>query len=251
MSDIEFHDLGEAFDADLLEQVYREVYLPAFPVRDEQEDPSIWTPRLLDPASNPHLCFLVAGEHLGDAAQRAVLGLLVAEYYAGSQCVLVSYAAVDERARGRGLMKRMFGELQNRFEAGRASGGRPVRAVLAEIHDPSMNAGGDDVLDPRARLRVMARLGGRRIPIRYVQPALGPDQAPAGGLWLIAFPALAADAPPLTVGSVRAFLVEFYRELGSANPATDPVYAATFADLDTLGDGLVTLEPLNDESDAA
>ena len=245
MNALEFHDLGEDFDAGLLEQAYRDVYLPAFPLRDEQEDPTIWTPRLLDPESNPRLCFLVAGTRLGMPGARTVQGLLVAEYYAASQCVLISYVATHPVARGRGLARRLFDALGSRLEAGRLSRGQPVQAVFAEIHDPAQSDPDGDVLDPHARLRIMAKLGGLRIPIDYLQPPLGPGQQAAGGLWLIAFPAMAHRGPPLTAARVRRFLVEFYRELGSSTPETDPLYAATFASLDALARHDTVLEPLD------
>ena len=248
---IEFVDLGERFDAALLDQVYREIYLPAFPRRDEQEDPSNWTPRLLAPDPNPRLAYLVAGTQLADPAQRQLLGLLVAEFYAASRCVLISYVAVAEPARGLGLARALFDALRDRLVDGRLSRGETVRAVLAEIHDPAAVVSGDDVLDPHARLRVMSRLGGYRIPLDYLQPPLGPDQSAAGGLWLIAFPDLAHGAPPLAAETVRAFLVEFYRELGSAQPERDPLYAATFASVAALMNRTDLLEPLIDEPDPA
>ena len=250
-SDLEFVDLGEAFDAGLLDAAYREVYLPAFPVRDEQEDPSIWIPRLQDPDANPRLAWLVAGTALADPARRQVLGLLVGEYYAASRCVLISYVAVAAVARGRGLGRQLFDALRRSLESGRLSGGKTVHAVLAEIHDPAAMAATEDVLDPQARLRVMARLGGMRVPVTYLQPPLGPGQSAAGGLWLIAFPELAPAAPPLSAGTVRAFLVEFYRELGSTEPERDPLYAATFASVDALAGRHSLLEPLIDEQPAA
>lgn len=248
---IEFVDLGEAFDAGLLDAAYREVYLPAFPVRDEQEDPSIWTPRLLAPDANPRLAWLVAGTDLADAARRRVLGLLVGEYYAASRCVLISYVAVAAAARGRGLGRQLFEALRRSLESGRLSRGETVRAAFAEIHDPAAVAAAEDVLDPQARLRVMARLGGMRVPVDYLQPPLGPGRSAAGGLWLIAFPELARGAPPLSAETVRAFLVEFYRELGSAQPERDPLYAATFASLDALAGQAGFLESLIDVPDLA
>jgi hypothetical protein len=89
------------------------------------------------------------------------------------------------------------------------------------------------------------------VPVTYLQPPLGPGQSAAGGLWLIAFPELAPAAPPLSAGTVRAFLVEFYRELGSAEPERDPLYAATFASVDALAGRHSLLEPLIDEQPAA
>jgi len=130
MNTLEFHDLGEDFDAGLLEQAYRDVYLPAFPLRDEQEDPTIWTPRLLNPEGNPRLCFLVAGTRLDTPGAHAVRGLLVAEYYAASQCVLISYVATHPDARGQGLARRLFDVLGRRLDSGRFSRGQPVQAVL-------------------------------------------------------------------------------------------------------------------------
>lgn len=248
---VEFADLGERFDAALLDQAYREIYLPAFPVRDEQEDPSIWTPRLRAADANPRLAYLVAGTQLADPAQRVLLGLLVAEFYAASGCVLISYVAVSEAARGRGLARALFAALRQRIAGGTFSRGQAVRAVFAEIHDPAAIAAGDDVLDPQARLHVMARLGGRRVPVDYLQPPLGPGQSAAGGLWLIAFPDLAPAASPLSAETVRAFLLEFYRELGSAQPESDPLYAATFASIDALAGRPRLLEPLIDEHAAA
>lgn len=250
-SALESVDLGETFDASLLDAAYREVYLPAFPLRDEQEDPAIWTPRLQNPDANPRLAWLVAGTRLADPAQRRVQGLLVGEYYAASRCVLISYVAVAEAARGRGLGRQLFDALRRTLESGRLSRGASVQAVFAEIHDPAALAATGDVLDPRARLRVMARLGGMRIPVAYLQPPLGPGQSAAGGLWLIAFPALAPAAPPPSVETVRVFLVEFYRELGSAEPERDPLYAATFASVDALAGRHKLLEPLIDEQPAA
>lgn len=245
MSDLEFRDLGERFDAGLLEQAYRDVYLPAFPLPDEQENPAIWTPRLLNPDGNPRLCFLVAGTRLDDPARRAVQGLLVAEYYAASRCVLISYVAAHPDARGQGLARRLFDALGERIDAGRLSRGQAVQAVFAEVHDPAQNGSGDDVLDPNLRLRIMAKLGGQRVPVDYLQPPLGPDRQAAGGLWLIAFPGMAHhQAPALTAERVRRFLVEFYRELGSDAPEADPLYAATFASVDALARRDAVLQPL-------
>ena len=254
MNALQWVDLGERFDANLLEQAYREVYLPAFPVRDEQESPAIWTPRLLDPDPHPRLSFLVMGTQLDQPAARRVLGLLVAEYYPASRCLLVSYLAVAETARRQGLARRLFDLLATRIRSGHASAHRPVAGVLAEIHDPAQTLPGEDVLDPATRLAVMARLGARRIPVHYVQPALSTGQAPAGGLWLVAYPDLVDDPAALSVAQVRDFLIEFYRELGSARPAEDPVYAATFASVDALAAatacGAPLLVPLTDAAAA-
>ncbi|MDP3420236.1 MAG: hypothetical protein Q8S10_04900, partial [Thiobacillus sp.] len=133
MNALQIVDLGEHFDAALLEQTYRDVYLPAFPLPDEQEHPDIWTPRLVDPNAHPRLAFLVAGHALDDPQAREPLALLVAEYYAASRCVLVSYLAVVPGARGQGLAHRLFDALTARLHAGRFGEPGQIAAVLAEI----------------------------------------------------------------------------------------------------------------------
>lgn len=247
-SDLQIVDLGERFDALLLAQVYRDVYLPAFPLPDEQEHPDIWTPRLQDPDAHPRLAFLVAGHALDDPQARAPQALLVAEYYAASRCVLVSYLAVAPAARGQGLAHRLLDALTDRLHAGRFGEPGQIAAVLAEIHDPQRIDASGDVIDPAARVEVMARLGARRLPIDYVQPALEPGKSASHDLWLVAFPARAGARARFGPGGLRAFLVEFYRALGSADPPDDPAFAATFASVRRLEDrvaaGLPFLEPL-------
>lgn len=234
MSALQWVDLAERFDADLLEQAYRTLYLPAFPVSEEREDPAIWTPRLQDPAAHPRLSFVVAGTGLDDPAQRTIQGLLVTEYYAESRCLLLSYIAVAPDMRGQGVARWLLDIQAARIASGAVSGGQPVAAVYAEIHDPERIDAQDDVLDPHVRVDIMARLGARRLPVEYVQPALGPGRQPSHDLWLLVFPELAAARPASAVETLRAFLIEFYRALGSPAPDDDPAYAAVFASIDRL-----------------
>jgi len=248
VNDLQIVDLGEHFDAVLLDQTYREVYLPAFPLPDEQEHPDIWTPRLKDPNANPRLAFLVAGHALDDPQARQPQALLVAEYYAASRCVLVSYLAVVPEARGQGLAHRLYDALTARLHAGRFGEPGQIAAVLAEIHDPQRIHANDDVIDPAARVEVMARLGARRLPIDYVQPALEPGKQASHDLWLVTFPARASGRARFGPEVLRRFLIEFYQTLGCADPAHDPAFAATFASVRRLAErvaaGLPFHEPL-------
>src|SRR3954453_5039565 len=77
-AEFEFVDLRELRDDELLERTYREVYLPSFPLPEEQEDPSTWRPLLWGEADpdQPTLHFLVAGRGL-DGSDRELAGLNV------------------------------------------------------------------------------------------------------------------------------------------------------------------------------
>lgn len=243
---LEWTDLGEHFDAELLEAAYRQVYLPAFPIRDEQEDPAVWAPRLIDPAARPRLSFLIAGMHLDDPDRRVIHGLLIAEYYADSRCLLVSYVAVAESARRQGVARYLFDVLKSRIEAGTVAGGAPVAGVLAEVHDPARIAAAEDVIDPWARIEAMTGLGARKLPIDYVQPALGVGKQPSHTLWLMIIPVLTGPDAVFTTTTLREFLIEFYRLLGSAEPERDSAYATVFASIDRLAAVEAGGEPIHE-----
>ena len=87
----------------------------------------------------------------------------------------------------------------------------------------------------------MDSLGGMRVPIAYVQPALAPDTAPSDRLMLIAF--TEKRAATLDASVVHAFLHEYYRALGVSDPEDDPAFSAMALELDALGPELA-LEPL-------
>lgn len=230
-------DLSEQYDPALLERVHRELYLPAFPRPEEREDPSVWAPLLRAPNAAPyHLCFIVArDEHQTPA------GFVLAEYYRGSRCALVSYLAVAPAQRRRGVAGALLGKARARLAV--LSGG-DLRALFAEMHDP--RDASEELAASRARLALMRRLGGRRLPLPYRQPALRPGQAHAGALWLLTFPLSTQPLLRLPAAFVEAFLREFFAVLGLANPDRDPDFAPLFAALAAAPGGQLESLPLSD-----
>lgn len=224
--DVEFFELTRLPSWErLLESIYRDLYLPSFPNVDERESPSDWIPRLevnRPLAPQPLTYIFVTGRDLTtpDESRRSVYGLLIAELYQQSMSGLLTYLVVAEPYRrhglARGLVDRAFGHLKAKatdFDG-------PLRAIFAEVHDPIV-AEENQQLDPHTRLDVMAKLGGRRVPIAYVQPALGHDRTRVRSLLLFTFPL--DDQPVTTIRTevIKEFLGEFYRAEGVIDPARD------------------------------
>jgi hypothetical protein len=105
-SEIELIDLREVHDEELLNIVYHDLYMPSFPISEEQEDPSVWKPLLWGPLSNqanPVLHILVAGACFGEKRDHKLLGAIFAELYKESKCGLLTYLAIRPNHRRRGL----------------------------------------------------------------------------------------------------------------------------------------------------
>jgi GNAT superfamily N-acetyltransferase len=243
LADIEFVDLRKARDPGLLDAVHRDLFVPNFPDPDEQEGPDDWRPRLWgDPEPpQPEQHGFVAGTHL-DSAERSLVGFAFVERYRESQCALLSYIAVAEDQRGKGLSRMLFDRaLGSAREIAQQEGGS-LRAVFAEIHDPNRVADATDVIKPADRVRIMERLGAWRVPVTYVQPALGQSSERSDRLMLIAFPL--DGKPTLDACVVWEYLNEYYRALGLDDPSGDPDLMRVEQELKELGFGTVELVPL-------
>jgi GNAT superfamily N-acetyltransferase len=241
MPGIEFHDLRAKRDDRLLEAIHRDLFLPNFPDPDEQEEPSDWIPRLWGNAAppSPEQHGVVAGLDLEHTKTRLLAGFAFVERYRKSRCALLSYIAVDRRFRGEHIARRLFDQALSSARDAAAADGEPLRTVFAEIHDPQRVEKSNDAIDPADRVRIMAALGGMRVPIEYVQPALGEGSQRSDRLLLIAFP---QDGEiTLDSGIVRDFLLEYFGALDVANPAQDPDLIRI---TDELGSGQVDLLPL-------
>lgn len=237
-------DLRDTQDERLLEALYRELYLPNFPIAEQQEDPSIWTPLLwgpLPPPPKPILHILVAGERLRETARREIHGFIVLEFFRLSGCGLLTYMAVHRQARREGVGRLLLARAIRTLETDAAAHGVPLRAVFGEVNDPTRVQEGADSMNGDERLEALERMGARRVPIHYVQPQLRPGQGRSGSLFFVAFP---VDSRPLRVlpaDLLRAFLGEFYRALGVASPEGDPDFRAS---IESIRDEQIALIPL-------
>lgn len=229
----------------LLDQLYAELYLPAFAHPAEVEAPPIWKP-LLGPdkpeSPAPLLTIFLCGEGLAspDPASRWIDGFIFAELYRESGCGLLTYLAVRPEARRRGVGRRLVARAVEHLNLLACDHGGRLRAVFAESEDPLNpdNAPYHDRFDLFDRITVLERLGARQVVTGYVQPPLSPHQERAANLLLFALPIDDNLPRHLDAAVLRDFLHEFYRAEGIAAPQNDGDVARM---LSTAVDGKITL----------
>lgn len=219
----------------LLDQLYAELYLPAFAHPAEVETPSIWK-SLLGPdkpeSPAPLLSIFLCGEGLAspDPASRWIDGFIFAELYRESRCGLLTYLAVRPEARRRGVGRRLVTRAVEHLTRLACDHGGKLRAVFAESEDPLNpdNAAYHDRFDLFDRITFLERLGARRVVTGYVQPPLAPRQERARNLLLFAIPIDDTLPRRLDPEVLRDFVHEFYRAEG-IDPETDGDVAAMLA----------------------
>jgi GNAT superfamily N-acetyltransferase len=209
--DIQFIDLRReppARQAALTQAFYEQIYRDAFPIRDEAETPETWLPLLGEavPSGQPRTHIVLAC----DPASYIVGGAIFEEYRI-SGCWLFTYLVVHPHVRGRGIASRLLAEVLRIMAADQTQG--PV--LLAEAEDPARIAAPADLAFAEARLRILDKLGLRRLPIDYVQPALGPDKSTLDSLFLLCFDPAGYSCVPAR--RIDAFLHEFYAACGQAD----------------------------------
>src|SRR5262245_14019522 len=206
---------------ELLLAFYRQIYLPAFPIKSERQTPSIWKRLLWD--NNPHTQFhlLVAGEHLDSPRKRRLYGGRVFEYFPNSGCGLNTYLAVNPECRGQGLGTHLFELGLRALKCIAWSHGRRLKAVFAEVNDPRKVGELREVMNPWRRLAYFVRLGGRVVDIPYVQPELAPGQGRARSLLLLLMHQQGRRRSFVQATLVRDFLYDLFRVCGVPAPETD------------------------------
>jgi GNAT superfamily N-acetyltransferase len=210
---LEIIDLRTSRDEELLEEIYDGLYKRSFPFEEEREDLEFWRQNLWEPTAGSLVVhFLVAGHGLGDGQSRQIAGFLGSEYYPESRVGLVTYIAASPEWRGRGIGRALLDAGFRALENDASAAGGQLRAVFAEIHEPTRIESNRDSIPPRDRVAIMARYGAKRVPIPYVQPALGGSGERAYGLMLVAFPLRGRSFPrgQLSAETVSRFLRELY-----------------------------------------
>jgi GNAT superfamily N-acetyltransferase len=219
---MEFVDLRDRRDESLLRAVHDGLYVGSFPVEEEREGLEYWRSALWgggEDGRGPSVHALVAGTNLDEPRERRIAGLSFVELYLASGVGLVSYLAVDADFRRAGLGRQLVERGLEALRRDAEQRARPLNAVFAEVHDPDAAEERlrDEVMDPTERVSFFAKLGARRIPIPYVQPALAQGRDRARSLQLVALSWQGHDRT-LSSSLVRDFLAELY-ELSEGNPS--------------------------------
>jgi GNAT superfamily N-acetyltransferase len=190
---------------------YEEIYREAFPKSDEAEDPGVWLPLMEQVArpGQPSVHIILAH----DQTQR-IVGGVVFELYRNSWCWLITYIAVQENMRRAGIGTGLLAEVRRVI----AEQCKDQAMVLAECENPSRMTSCNDQLIAVTRARALRKLGMRRVPIAYVQPALRTDAQPVDRLLLLCHRA-PGGADVIQTARLAQFLREFYEALGQSRSA--------------------------------
>lgn len=198
----------DARDGDfrLVPEFYRTVIVPSFPPDELQTERE-----LMDGLRSGRSRVLIAV-----AADGAMLGGAVGDYFPLSNVMLLSYLAVLADGRGQGVGAAVLRAAKEAWTEELSP-----RLIVLEVEDPRQFTGSAAFGDPAARVRFYERHGVRALPLPYMQPALGPDTGRVPGLMLMVLGG--TDAPP-GAGSVdgqhvASFLEEYFEEFeGPARP---------------------------------
>jgi GNAT superfamily N-acetyltransferase len=140
-------------------------------------------------------------------ADDTILGGAVIDWFAASRVLLLSYMAVRSGHRGGGVGAKLMAAV-----CGDAAEDLEPLLIVAEIDDPRHYQSDAAHGDPHARVRFYERLGGRTLPIPYLQPALGPDGSRVPHMLLMVLGG--SLAPPETKvidgATVEFFLTEYF-----------------------------------------
>ena len=155
--------------------------------------------------------------------------------------VALNYVFVDERARGRGLSRRILAVVARL--ASRAVGPADefyAPALFIEQNDPLRMSPADYAkdtahsgIDQIDRMVLWSRLGARLVDFPYVQPALSAAQLPDNGL---VYAVIGFHGERMDPGYLRAHLESFFAisVLKGGDPMADPTSAAQLALLEAM-----------------
>jgi len=233
-SEIELIDLRHVRDEGLLNLVYYDLYLPNFPILEEQEDPSEWRSLLWEPLRNqvnPILHILVVGHFLRNKELKTVVGVLFVEFYKESKCGLLTYLVVHPNHRHQGVGRYLLKEGIQRLKADAQENRIKLQAVFGEVNNPAKISTVQDSMNPQERLKIISKLGARLISIRYVQPELRPGRGRSSCMFLVVFPLNKKQEEHVSGSTVITFLREFYRAQGVADLDHDKDLVNVIADI--------------------
>jgi GNAT superfamily N-acetyltransferase len=220
-------NLREEANDELLQVFYENIYLPAFPIVSEREDPRLWRRRLWGGEHLVELHGLIAGHNLGDKEQRQIAGGILFHYLPTSGSGLIDYVVVSPNRKRRGVGRWLMDRAKAGLETVAKGRDRELVAVFMEVNDPRRVSEAEDSMNPWARIRFFQEWGAKVVDVPYVQPELLPGQGRARDMVLLA--ALPRQTDPLFISAraVLEFVYEEYRAYGVSNPEKDPDCQAT------------------------
>lgn len=161
------HDLA------LLSRIYNEVYVPSFPIEEERDDYEGVMSYITTETPNCRTFILAYGDDLDDPdpAKAALKGFVMGSYFERSSTGYAFYLGVAPEYRKEGIGKKLMETLTGEIARHAESRNRRLEGMFAEVNDPAKVSPDQDSMPPVQRALFYDRLGWKKIPIDYTQPA--------------------------------------------------------------------------------
>lgn len=172
----------------LLEEAYEDIYVPAFPDKDERESLKTFQKAVNGKYENVEVVINILGENLEDPDNYVVKGIGIAYYFEKQNVGLLAYNAIAPEHRERGMGKLMVQSRIASLKDIARKAGKELAGVFIECNDPAKVAPEDDSMDPAKRVALFEKWGARRVPIDYVQPPVSKHDDYSENLLLLNYP---------------------------------------------------------------
>lgn len=158
-----------------------------------------------------------------DKERKHILGGIVFEYFARSNCALIAYLVISPSNRGKGLtifLTIKAWEILQSLSTTHSEYDMP-HVVFCEVNNPAMISATEDAFNPLTRIKAFQNVGVRLVSdFPYIQPSLGASTAKEHSHDLL----LAAVVGPMTerdekdlpfiqTKHLKEFIFDFYSEL--------------------------------------
>lgn len=196
-------------NAKLLERFSTEIYLPAFPNKNEREPFEIITSRLSSGAlitACPSTYIILALD------EDRLLGGAIYDWYPHCKAAELIYLAVNQKFRRCGIGRTIMIEGSELLRDLIVKDGGEIHHLYFETHIPTYSDEPDSI-NPAERVRSFAQWGARLIPINYIQPPLTKNCAAIKHLMLALLPLKGHKQDNISASDLCFFLKEFYRGL--------------------------------------
>lgn len=220
---MEYRIVEQTRPGGLLERVYREVLVPAFPANELESEASVAETLEVGTGS-----LFVAVDETGRPT-----GAAFGRWSEASRIQMLTYLAVDPGTRGHGLGGRLLREAVEAWTRRH----RPC-AVVAEIESPEARAVHEAYGDPRRRLQFYEQAGARVLDLPYFQPGIGgPEHRVQGMLLLVlhADPPFTPESPDRLYGRPLHAFMDAYLVSSEGARADDWDAKALFKAIDRPG----------------
>ncbi|MBN2396506.1 MAG: hypothetical protein JXC36_08640 [Candidatus Atribacteria bacterium] len=220
---------------------FKKIYTNGFPDKNEREDFIRIKKRVIGEKelSEPHsIIVLSINEQLSE-----VNGGLIADWYADSKCIHLTYLVVDVKYKKRGFAKSLISEgvimIKDWIENTKKI---EIRNVFFESNNPEKTI--KDNFDPAERLEIFSHLGAKWIDLPYIQPALDSTKKEVDNLLLLSFPQFNAKGDKIPEVEIAAFLKDLYQSLGAFNDNASLIEMQKYLKSRKNADGDIVLKPI-------